>query len=91
MGKYNSFFLFKDGLHVSESGISIEAEEVWGVLYGLETLSQLIFKTSDGKFLVREVDIEDSPRFTHRGIMLDSSRHFLPVKTLKHNMVWNEF
>jgi hypothetical protein len=35
------------------------------------------------------VDISDSPRFRHRGIMLDSSRHFLSIPILKKNLVGN--
>ena len=33
------------------------------------------------------VNITDSPRFRHRGVMLDSSRHFLPVPIIKKNLV----
>jgi hypothetical protein len=34
-----------------------------------------------------EVNIVDSPRFRHRGVMLDTSRHFLPVPIIKKNLV----
>ena len=33
------------------------------------------------------VNIVDSPRFRHRGVMLDSARHFLPVSIIKKNLV----
>ena len=34
-----------------------------------------------------EVNIVDSPRFRHRGVMLDTARHFLPVSIIKKNLV----
>jgi hypothetical protein len=33
------------------------------------------------------VNIIDNPRFRHRGAMLDTARHFLPVSIIKKNLV----
>lgn len=64
---------------------SLRAEQVWGILTGLETFSQLVFW--NGQFFgVNMTLIKDSPRFNLRGIMLDTSRHFLPVHILQQNL-----
>jgi hexosaminidase len=57
-------------LYIAGDFLSIEANEVWGALRGLETLSQLITQNSDGTFVVNDTYIEDYPRFPHRGILL---------------------
>lgn len=51
---------------------------------GLETFSQLIW--TDGKsneHFVNETIIQDYPRFPHRGLMIDSARHYLPVSIIE--------
>lgn len=36
---------------------------------------------------INSTSISDFPRFAHRGILLDSSRHFLPIKVILANLV----
>ncbi|XP_041368058.1 beta-hexosaminidase subunit beta-like isoform X2 [Gigantopelta aegis] len=55
----------------------LEANEVWGALRGLETFSQLVWKGTDQKLYVMETIVIDKPRFPHRGIMIDTARHYI--------------
>uniref|UniRef100_A0A4W3JYN2 Beta-hexosaminidase n=1 Tax=Callorhinchus milii TaxID=7868 RepID=A0A4W3JYN2_CALMI len=44
--------------------------------------------------LINKTDIIDFPRFTHRGILIDSSRHYLPVEVILQTldaMSFNKF
>ena len=41
------------------------------------------------QFFINKTEIEDFPRFRHRGILLDTSRHFLPVPTILKTLVNN--
>ncbi|XP_076025390.1 beta-hexosaminidase subunit alpha [Genypterus blacodes] len=69
-------------LSVSEGKASLNAETVWGALRGLETFSQLVYEDEFGKFFLNKTEIEDFPRFQYRGMLLDTSRHYLPVQAL---------
>uniref|UniRef100_A0A8D0BF02 Beta-hexosaminidase n=1 Tax=Salvator merianae TaxID=96440 RepID=A0A8D0BF02_SALMN len=69
-------------LQVSEPTAVLQAGKVWGALRGLETFSQLITEDEYGSFSINVSEIIDSPRFAYRGILIDTSRHFLPLKTI---------
>eukprot|EP01052_Picozoa_sp_SAG31_P004882 SAG31_NODE_207_length_20316_cov_20.465400_12_plen_285_part_00 len=60
----------------------LSACTVFGAMHGLETFAQLV-RATDGGYAVPEVEIIDGPRFHFRGLLIDSSRHFLPMPVLK--------
>lgn len=57
----------------------------WGALRGLETFSQYVH-LRDGQFVAPAIDILDFPRFLFRGLLLDTSRHYLPLDILYKNL-----
>ncbi|XP_078670317.1 beta-hexosaminidase subunit beta-like [Branchiostoma floridae x Branchiostoma belcheri] len=73
-------------LEVPASGdATLRAQTAWGALRGLETFSQLVYEV-DGKHKLNVTTISDEPRFRHRGVMLDTARHFLNVPYIKQNL-----
>lgn len=77
-------------LVVSAPVAQLYADTVWGAMHGLETFSQLVQVGTDaaGTDVLQvwdtPVDIFDAPRFPHRGLLIDTSRHYLPVDLIKH-------
>ncbi|XP_038561094.1 beta-hexosaminidase subunit alpha isoform X2 [Micropterus salmoides] len=69
-------------MSVSAGQASLKAETVWGAVRGLETFSQLVYQDDFGTYFVNKTEIEDFPRFQFRGILLDTSRHYLPVQAI---------
>ena len=65
--------------------ILLSGDTVWGIIRGLETLNQLVYTTAGDAF-VRGIKIDDSPRFAHRGLHIDTARHFIPVSTIIQNL-----
>ncbi|XP_056273529.1 beta-hexosaminidase subunit alpha [Pseudoliparis swirei] len=72
----------KYNLSVSAGQASLNAETVWGAVRGLETFSQLVYQDDFGSYFVNQTEIDDFPRFQFRGILLDTSRHFIPVHVI---------
>ena len=72
-------------LKITKHGIAISARSEKGVYYGLETVKQLLLfaEKENGKFVLPLLTIEDEPRFSWRGLMLDESRHFFGVEKVK--------
>jgi len=72
-------------LDVSASGAKLNAPNPLGILHGLETFAQLVTISPDG-FAVSAAHIDDKPRFVWRGLMIDVSRHFIPLDVIKRNI-----
>jgi hexosaminidase len=72
-------------LEVTTLGARLTAPTPLGVLHGLQTFLQLVQTTPSG-FAAPAVNIHDKPRFPWRGLMIDVSRHFMPVEVLKRNL-----
>lgn len=70
-------------LSVTSQRIEIRATSGAGLFYGMQTLLQLMQPASTGSYSVPSVEIEDTPRFAYRGLMLDVSRHFFTKEFIK--------
>jgi hexosaminidase len=72
-------------LEVTPDGAKLTAATPLGTMHGLQTFLQLVDVSPDG-FAVPAVTSHDQPRFPWRGLMIDVSRHFIPLDVLKRNL-----
>ncbi len=72
-------------LSVNSGGITLTAVTDFGAMHGMETILQLL-TVSGGDYVISGVEIHDRPRFPWRGLMIDASRHFMPVDVVKRNL-----
>lgn len=77
-------------LLVNTEGVRISARRPAGLFYGVQTLCQLLppqiyaqATVPNISWTIPAVRIEDKPRFSWRGMMLDVSRHFFPKSFVK--------
>jgi len=84
-------------LKITTSGqVTINAVTSIGLLRGLETLTQLFYKHSQGGIYTpyAPVTITDAPKFPHRGLNMDVSRNYYPPADMKRTidaLSWNKF
>ena len=71
-------------LEIDKKGVRLSASTETGLFYGVQTLLQLL-NNGDGKSLPA-VSIDDSPRFSYRGMHLDVSRHFFDKEFVKKQL-----
>ncbi len=77
-------------LLVSADRVTLEAASPQGAFYGLQTILQLLPAAVFSPTPVANItwsmpvcQIQDKPRFSHRGLMLDVGRYFMPVAFVK--------
>ncbi|MDR2585085.1 MAG: beta-N-acetylhexosaminidase [Prevotellaceae bacterium] len=82
-------------LCVDSDNVTICASDASGLFYGGQTLLQLLppvvysaNSTGWEDWKIPCVEINDHPRFGHRGLMLDVSRQFYQVATVKKYLDW---
>ncbi|PIA41399.1 hypothetical protein AQUCO_02200071v1 [Aquilegia coerulea] len=66
---------------------TLEAPTLYGALHGLQTFSQLChFNFTTRIIEVRQApwNIIDQPRFSYRGLLIDTSRHYQPLPIIKN-------
>ncbi|EFN57917.1 hypothetical protein CHLNCDRAFT_141982 [Chlorella variabilis] len=73
-------------LQIDEAGaITIAAAEIFGANWALSTLSSLANGTCGLTCL--PIEVEDTPRFGHRGVLVDTARHWFSVEDLKRKIL----
>ena len=78
-------------LDITDEGVRIEASTADGVYYAMQSLMRLlppnVILGKEGEsgitYSLPVARIEDEPRFSYRGFMLDVSRHFFTVEQIK--------
>ena len=71
---------------------SITAKSIYGAMHGLETFSQeLVRKVNENENeattnIMVPLRIIDEPVYDHRGLMLDTSRHYLSIDKIKQSV-----
>lgn len=76
--------------------VTIKAKTVFGALHAMETLSQIVQRSPNhDAFLIPNApwNIVDYPTYKHRGLLLDTSRHYYDVNDIYKvidTMSWNK-
>jgi hexosaminidase len=72
-------------LSITKKNIRLTANSETGILYGLESILQLV-KEEDGKWILPELELNDKPRYAWRGLMIDVCRHWIPKDVILRNL-----
>uniref|UniRef100_A0A336MDZ8 beta-N-acetylhexosaminidase n=1 Tax=Culicoides sonorensis TaxID=179676 RepID=A0A336MDZ8_CULSO len=69
--------------------VKIFAKSFFGARHALTTLQQLIWydDEDDSLKVLNQAFIDDVPKFNYRGLMLDTSRHYFSVESIKRTIV----
>ncbi|XP_030380711.1 chitooligosaccharidolytic beta-N-acetylglucosaminidase [Scaptodrosophila lebanonensis] len=67
--------------------VDIKAATVYGARHAFETLSNLVAGSeSHGLLLVSGARVHDRPQYPHRGILLDTSRNYMPLRYIRSTL-----
>ena len=69
-------------LKIKKDNIYINVSNYGGLFYAIVSLNQILFNAQEEKKGIPLLEINDSPRFVHRGFMLDLSRNFYPKEKI---------
>jgi len=69
-------------LNVNPYRICIQASDDAGFFYGLKTIGQFVL-ADPNHMEIPCMDIQDFPRFSYRGFLMDSARYFIPIEDVK--------
>jgi hexosaminidase len=73
-------------LTVAPHRIDIAAADERGLFWGVQTLRQLLPTGHGDVPTIPALRIDDAPRYAWRGVMLDVSRHFMPVDLVERQI-----
>ena len=78
-------------LNINSGSISIFASDRAGALYGLQSLKQILLVSQMENTPIKNIKINDSPKFPYRGMLLDISRNFYGPKKIKQILDYLSF
>lgn len=60
---------------------------VWGMMRAFESWTHLLYFTDDSKEIrINKTEIHDFPQYKHRGLLLDTGRHYLSLNTIQKTL-----
>ncbi len=69
-------------LEIKSNLIMIESKDIFGIRYAIQSLRQINSIYKNEKIGLPLIKLNDGPRFSYRGFMLDISRNFFPKKKI---------
>ena len=70
-------------LSISDEGIYIRSGDSAGALYALQSLKQIFLISKLENTPLKFIEVNDSPKFSYRGMLLDISRNFYGPEKIK--------
>ncbi len=79
-------------IDISNKGIVLSAKTARGAFYAAQTLRQMIWHNTYGikssSFKLRDVNINDAPKYAWRGFHIDVARHFFSKRFIMRLIDW---